>query len=258
MAAIESENGLFQPQQVTHGILHLDYLTILSVIYFSGIFLLFFKLLFSIIRLIRIRRTAEIYSLGNLKIMKTNHTLPFSFFNMVFMPKSDFEPMVLDHEMTHVRQFHWLDLIILELISMLLWFNPFVVLYKSALKLQHEYLADYQVIEHGNQVENYLGCLLQRVQVVSSGGPVSYFYCKTIKKRIIMITNNKTSKKYLGLYMLTLPLVCILLLAFAGNPGNSFGKTSVIPGYGENSPSIYPVNSKKVTKINGYENGSIR
>jgi len=136
---------------------------------------------------------------------------PFSFFNLIFLPRNGNHQMIIEHETTHVKQFHWVDLILMEIVSVLLWFNPFVILYKNALKLQHEYLADTSVIKDKNRIETYLNCMLKQVQVVSCNGITSQFYCKTIKKRIVMITKNKTSNKYLGVYLLALPLVCFML-----------------------------------------------
>ena len=161
--------------------------------------------------------------------------------------------MIVEHEMAHVRQAHWFDLLLTEIASVLLWFNPFVVLYKSSLKLQHEYLADSSVIERNYQLENYLDCMLMQVKIVSTGGLTSQFYYKTIKKRIIMITKNKTSLKYLGIYFLVLPLVCMILFAFsAGDHSYSLASKTTFTQSDENAPSIYPIDSKKITQTNGY------
>jgi hypothetical protein len=224
---------------------------ILSVIYFTGISILFFKLLFSIIRIIRISNHSETCHIGQKKIVKTDLDFPFSFFNVIFLPKNENSQMIIEHEIAHVRQFHWVDLILVEIVSVLLWFNPFVILYKKSLKLQHEYLADTSVIKDKNQIETYLNCMLKQVQAVSYNGIISQFYCKTIKKRIIMITKNKTSNKYLGVYLLVLPLVCFMLFAFSGNKRLTQNSETVQNNLVQ--PSIYPVDLKKVTHISGYE-----
>ncbi|MDR0232419.1 MAG: hypothetical protein LBI82_09915 [Dysgonamonadaceae bacterium] len=138
---------------------------------------------------------------------------------MIFLPKHENHQMIIEHEITHVKQFHWVDLVLVEIVSVLLWFNPFVIFYKKSLKLQHEYLADTSIIKDRNQIESYLNCMLKQVQVVSCNGIISQFYCKTIKKRIVMITKNKTSNKYLGVYLFVLPLVCFMLFAFSSNKG---------------------------------------
>ncbi|WP_239060790.1 peptidoglycan DD-metalloendopeptidase family protein [Bacteroides sp. 519] len=180
---------------------------------------------------------------------------PFSFFNMIFIPKNENNQMIINHEIAHTRQLHWLDLILIEIVSILLWFNPFVVLYKKSLKLQHEYLADASVI-NDNNIESYLICMLKQIQVVSFNGITSQFYCNTIKKRIIMITKNKTSNKYLGVYSLVLPLICFMLFAFSVNKGfaqnNTIAENEEVIENTLNQPSIYPVDSKKIKRTSAY------
>lgn len=254
ITSIESEYAFFQPQNIANGATTISFPMIMSVIYLSGVSILFLKLLLSIIKVIRTKSNAEVCRFGKFLIVKTDSSIPFSFLNMIFLPKNGSNPMIVEHEMTHVKQAHWIDLILTEIASVLLWFNPFVTLYKSSLKLQHEYLADSSVIKSKVQLENYLNCMLMQVKIVSAGGLTSQFYCKTIKKRIIMITKNKTSVRFFGIYLLALPLVCMLLFAFT----SSDYKTPLIPGKttladsDEYQPSIYPVDSKKITNMNGY------
>lgn len=254
ITTIEPEYTFFQPQNLANGINTINFSMILSVIYFSGVSLLFLKLLLSIIKVIQTKSDAEVYRIGILRIVKTNSSLPFSFLNMIFLPQNESNPMIVEHEMAHVRQGHWLDLVLIEIASILLWFNPFVTLYKSSLKLQHEYLADSSVIKNKSQIEGYLNCMLMQVRLVSAGGLTSQFYCKTIKKRIIMITKNKTSVKYFGVYLLALPLVCMLLFAFTSSDYKTPLDSSkfVLADSDDYQPSIYPVSYDKVTSVNGY------
>lgn len=212
---MEAEYDFFQPQNLLAHVTTINYSLILSIIYFTGISLLFFKLLFSIRKIIQISNHSETYQIGKTKVISIESNSPFSFFNRIFLPKGENNPLIIEHEMAHVRQFHWFDLLIVEIISVLLWFNPFVLLYKKSLKLQHEYLADANAIKDRDQIENYLYCMLKHIQMASFGGITSQFYCKTIKKRIVMITKNKTSNKYLGVYIFVLPLVCCMLSAFS-------------------------------------------
>ena len=228
---------------------------VLTLIYWVGVIFLFFKLLFSIVRIKQLKKGSDIHRLDKVKLIVTEVVSPFSFFNLIFLPKNEANAMVLEHEKTHIRQFHWFDLVLAEAVSVLLWFNPFVVLYKSALKLQHEYLADNKVVQN-NSIEHYLGCMLKGIQVASGSGLVSHFYCKTIKKRIVMITKHKTSLKYSGIYLLVLPLVCVLLFAFRSSnlPSSFLQDDREKITYDSNAfvPSIYPVDAKKVTKTSGY------
>jgi len=252
---IESDYDFFHPNNLTNGVTSINYSMILSVIYFLGISILFIKLLFSIIGTIRVRNSSETYKIGRIKVVKMDTALPFSFFNLIFLPKNESNQLIISHEIAHVNQLHWFDLILIEIASLLLWFNPFVALYKSSLKLQHEYLADSSAVKDSTQIESYLGCMLSRIQLVSSGGLVSHFYCRTIKNRIVMITKNKTSVKFIGVYLLVLPLVGLLLVAFAGcNTKSSFNPTEKQLTVSDDNvqPSIYPLDITKVKGVSDY------
>jgi hypothetical protein len=249
---IDPEYGNFNTQNFANDIIRINYKLIMSVIYFTGIAFLFFKLLFSIVRTIR-TKSSETYLFGNVKIMKTNFKVPFSFFNRIYLPKYESNRMIISHELVHVQQFHWLDLVIAEVASVLLWFNPFVVLYKRALKLQHEYLADSSVLKDDFRTEDYLRLMLQQIKLVNGSELVSNFYCKTIKKRILMITKNRTSAKYLGVYLLSIPLICLLLFAFTGNYKTRLGPgVNIVNNDDEYTPSIYPLDASKIKVTNGY------
>ena len=253
---IDSDTVLYQQIKFQHEAFSINYVTIISVIYFIGVSVLFFKLLFSLLGVFRIKKNSETHFWGKMKIIKTNLLVPFSFFNMIFLPKHESNSLIIEHEKAHILQFHWFDLLIAEIASVLLWFNPFIIFFKNSLKLQHEYLADNSVISDDNQIVNYLNCLLKQVHIVSVGGPVSHFYCKTIKQRIIMITKNKTSIRYLGIYLLVIPLVCLLLFAFTTMnykvPNVAKVKNAVSKTIENQIPSSFPVDIKKVSRSTGF------
>lgn len=62
---------------------------------------------------------------------------------------------ILIHEQTHVREFHSLDIILAQLIILLCWFNPFSWLIRSEIRMNHEYLADKQVVMSGYDKKSY-------------------------------------------------------------------------------------------------------
>jgi biotin carboxyl carrier protein len=247
----EPEPVFFQSQELSARTAIINYPMVLPVIYFAGMLILFFKFLISIIRILRIRSHSETCRIGGGRVFKVNSNLPFSFLNMIFLPKGENNRMIIEHEMAHVKQYHWLDLMLIEVASMLLWFNPFIFFYRKSLKLQHEYLADSSVIKDENQLEQYLNCILKQIQVISFEGIISPFYCKTVKKRITMITKRKTSNKYLGVYLLVLPLVCILLSAFSDSKAGWVRNSKTVQD-DLVQPSIYPVDLTKVKAVAGY------
>ena len=94
------------------------------------------------------------------------------------------DPLILEHERAHVNQYHWVDLLLVELAFMALWFNPLMMLYRRAIKLQHEYLADAHTVEHGAQLEQYLNCMLAHIHLENTHHIVNQFYSKSKKELV--------------------------------------------------------------------------
>ena len=187
----------------------------ISLIYWTGFSFIILRLIYSIVRLIRLKTTSGVCRNGSGRIVHTDLSQPFSFFNLIFLPKGEVNPLILAHEKAHVRRHHWIDLLLLEIASAVLWFNPIMIFYKKSIKIQHEYEADNDVIRNGSDIPHYLDCILHHLQAESSGSPISLFYSQNIKKRIIMMTKEKTSRRLSLLYALFVPVACLLLFAFA-------------------------------------------
>ena len=74
---------------------------------------------------------------------------------------------VLKHEMVHAVQLHSLDLLFMEFVVAMLWFNPLIYVLLRSIRENHEYLADHYA--HGDQdsLREYLECLRQRPSATS-------------------------------------------------------------------------------------------
>lgn len=95
---------------------------------------------------------------------------------------------ILLHEFAHVKQKHTWDILFMELTGALYWFNPVILLYKKAIRLNHEFLADQYVTDRQGKVSDYQQLLLDWL----AGDPAPQFasgfnYSQT-KKRLIMMT----------------------------------------------------------------------
>jgi murein DD-endopeptidase MepM/ murein hydrolase activator NlpD len=238
------------------------YPTILMVIYFSGMAVVVLRLLFSVVHIIRLKKDAENLLLGNVKVLKAPGSHAFSFFTWIFIPNHKTSPLIIEHEKVHVVQYHWIDLILVEIASIILWFNPVMIFYKRSVKIQHEFLADASTIKNNTSVGEYLTCILEEIQLENSLAPTSPFYqSNTIKKRIRMITKNKTSVSASLVYLLSLPVVCLLLFSFATKPVPSFEVDDIVTenfagdinlNLAENRPSIAPVEMSKAEISSGF------
>ncbi len=120
---------------------------------------------------------------------------PFTFFNLLFIGKQRLEAgnleVMLMHEQVHRDQFHSLDALFLEVLTLVFWFNPFIWLFQRDIKAEHEFQADAQVLEKGINKSDYQHFLFEaRTGVSIQLG--NYLSNKTsLSKRFNMMTNNK-------------------------------------------------------------------
>jgi len=189
--------------------------SIFTIVYWIGVAFVLGRLFWSIINVIHLRKGAEITSIKETRMVSTDIEQPFSFFNMIFLPKTGASKLVVEHELAHVKLLHWIDLMFVEIMAAMLWYNPIMIFYKRSLKMQHEFEADAYVLKNGAPLEQYLDCLMLHLQTGSSIQPISQFFSPSIKHRIIMMTKIKTSSKRLLLYVILIPVACCLLFAFS-------------------------------------------
>jgi N-acetylmuramoyl-L-alanine amidase len=184
-------------------------------LYWSGVLFMISRLIYSVGTILRLKRHSRTSEYGDEKVYITDTAQPFSFFKAIFLPKGEINSMIYDHERAHIRNLHWIDLLVVEIASAFLWFNPLMIFYRRSLKTQHEYEADAFAIRNCRSIEAYLYCILNHLQGRQSGPTISQFFDTNIKQRIIMMTKHKTPHKFSLLYLLFIPLVCLLLLAFS-------------------------------------------
>jgi N-acetylmuramoyl-L-alanine amidase/beta-lactamase regulating signal transducer with metallopeptidase domain len=138
------------------------------------------------------------YKNANL-ILVEEKTLPHTFLNSIFINFEDYnnrniEDELYTHELVHVTQKHTLDILLIEFLKVIFWFNPLFIFYKKAIQLNHEFLADEEIVKTYNNVPFYQNLLLQK----SSGQQTIYLasnlnYLVT-KKRLIMMTKSTSQK----------------------------------------------------------------
>lgn len=228
-----------------------DLTTWLLIIYTLGVMVSVVRIASTIIAIWRLQKQGEVILEGAFKVIKGPVREAFSFARLIFLPLEPVADAVLQHEKIHVRQFHWVDLHLLEVATAILWFNPIVYWYRQALKQQHEYLADRAVLRLGTPLSEYLKCLAQTL-TAAVAGPISQFNFQSIKQRINMLSQ-KRSPSYLYLcYGVVLPLAGLLLFAFTAPTEDqkpldfttpvAAASSTVSDGFGER---IHPRTGKK-------------
>ena len=195
--------------------------TILWCIY--GLGLLLFSIRFGINLsqiLIKIKRNPKHKTSNFISVLLKDFVVPHTFFNYIFLTKSKFENKeipkeVMLHEEAHAKQKHSLDILFIELLQVIFWFNPLVYILKKDIKLNHEFLADQGVISQGIKASLYQKVLLEFSSNSNPNQLANAINYSLIKKRFT-IMKKQTSKQSIWLRsFLLLPLLAILIYGFS-------------------------------------------
>lgn len=232
-------------------------------IYWIGTILIILKSVWVIgkISLLRFRNSSTKHY--GYRIIEGQNMPSFSLFNWIFIDKDQSSDkdreMILAHEIAHAKQLHAIDLLFVELVSAVLWFNPFLRLYKRSLKECHEFLADRAVLNQGFDFGTYANSLQTDYFNTRNYKLASYFKGSTLKRRILMAT--KTHTRYSGLkHLVYIPIIALSILLFSFVPDPAFlnDNQGVLQAntqdteYSTNIPSINPIRSEDLTRIAYY------
>jgi len=198
----------------------------------AGFFLL--RFLIKIIQLFILIKKFGFQKYNGIKVVFIDkNSAPFSFFNFFFVNKSNLSEQdfnrIIAHESVHIKQYHSLDLILTELLTIFQWFNPFVWPYKKSLKETHEYLADNAVIARGYSKAKYQLLIFEQQVGMKLFEFANNFNHSQIKRRITMMEKIKSRGRAKFKVLLILPIIALLMLAFAeSKPAKApVGKDSV-------------------------------
>lgn len=198
------------------------------------------------------------YKNANLVLMEEK-ILPHTFLNSIFVNSEDYnnrniEEELFTHELVHVTQKHTLDILYIEFLKTIFWFNPIFIFYKKAIQLNHEFLADEEIVKTYNNVPYYQNLLLQK----GSGNETIYLasnlnYLVT-KKRLIMMTKSTSQKLAVLKKIAVVPILAGLIYFFcikivAQEKVTPTLKDSQRDSYFSNVRVIVKDVSKKVVKI---------
>ncbi|MFO7822678.1 MAG: M56 family metallopeptidase [Cyclobacterium sp.] len=190
-------------------------------IYISVAVLLFYRFTVNLKMILQRAWTNPIIKYKNSKIvLMPQNVMPHSFLNYIFLNAEEYingniQREILIHELAHVRQKHSWDIIFFEIIQVLFWFNPFLFIYRKALLLNHEFLADDAVVGTNNDVGSYQRLLLEKIGQQSSSFITSQFKYSITKQRILMMTKTKSFRNALCRQIAVVPILGISLLLFS-------------------------------------------
>lgn len=202
---------------------NLTFIQVLTIVYFTGVAIFAIRFVVQIIQLLHLIRKYGISRHEGLRIVfiDSNYS-PFSFFNLIFINRRQLTLQnikeIITHEQVHIRQNHSLDLILMELMTIIQWFNPFVWFYRISLKSIHEFLADQGVLLKGYNPVDYQKLLIGQYMGIQVNDLTNNFNHSLLKKRIVMMTKSKSNFAAQLKVLLVTPVALLLVVAFTVSP----------------------------------------
>ena len=178
------------------------------------------RLIRNLVRLRQFRNSGEVIQEGKHTLcLREDISSSFTFLNTIFTNKTEFKAgklpkEILAHEAIHAAQKHSVDIILMELLNVFLWFNPVLYLIKQSIKLNHEFLADNGVYTKHNSIPQYQQTLLHYARINANNEPLlasRLTYGETKKRLKIMV---KSTNKHITRAKVTLAFIAITATAF--------------------------------------------
>ena len=190
---------------------------ILPILFIIGMMATLVHTLSSLFRIIRIIRHSEQYPQtdGTTICVTGNASLtPFSWMHYIVMNRSDYETgdaAILAHERGHIRLHHSWDLLFVDTLTALQWFNPAMWMLRSDLRAIHEYEADAAVLSQGINARQYQYLLITKAAGIGGYSLANGISHSTLKNRINMMLHTKSDRSRLLKLLALLPIVGIAL-----------------------------------------------
>ena len=233
---------------------------LLLLVYLSGATILSVRLLKTLLDLMLIIKK-EKSSRDPVIRFRGLHASAFSAFGRIFV-SSDLTDNdsghIIMHEQNHLRYLHFYDIMFMEIIVIIQWFNPFVHLFNRSLRAVHEFQADKGCINAGISVVNYQKLIINHLfksKVFEI--PNSFSNPTLIKKRMIMMTKKRSTVLANLKLLMVLPVTALILIAFSScnekaknDPAKAVIENKVLKGeeIPDDAPPPPPAEDNKVIK----------
>ncbi len=189
----------------------------LPILFIIGMVATMANTLWSVFRILALIRKSEQHPQddGTTICVTGNAVLaPFSWMHYIVMNRSDYETQdaaILAHERGHIRLHHSWDVLLVDLLTALQWFNPAIWMLRSDLRAIHEYEADGEVLSKGINARQY-----QYLLITKAGGIGGYYLANGIthsalKNRITMMLHKESPRRRLLKLLALLPIVGVTL-----------------------------------------------
>lgn len=201
-------------------------------IYLTVTTLLLLRYFYQVYKILSITRWGSVTTNKNYKLIRNNKVAsPFSYFKNIYINrKLDDETLeiVLQHELCHIEHRHYIDTMVMEFLSILLWFNPLTWVIKHELRDIHEFQVDNSLIRNGLDIPKYQTILFAELMGYSPN-IANGLHNSLIKKRFIMMNRNRVIKHGLVRKLLVLPIIALLFVLFSFTEKDDVIRTISIP-----------------------------
>ena len=188
--------------------------TALTLLFWAGVAFVLAKVTLSILSIVRIIRQGRLVrEEDGCKIIVTERDIdPFSWMKFIVLSGKDWEApheSILAHEKAHIGLGHSLEVLLVDVLSALQWFNPAIWMLRADLQELHEYEADDAVLRAGTNIKEYQYLLIRKAVSKSGYSVANSFNHSILKNRITMMSKSKSplSRGLRVLYLI--PLTCI-------------------------------------------------
>ncbi|WP_241664798.1 energy transducer TonB [Seonamhaeicola maritimus] len=198
-----------------------------EMLFLLGAFIAALLFGFKLIKMLVMLAKNPKHKVNNFHIVKLlNSSAAFSFFRYIFLGDKihgEDKKAILKHEMVHVKQYHSVDLLLLEILRILFWFNPLIYMYQNRVVALHEFIADAHAVNPENRKAYYQNLLAQVFDTKKISFINPFFKQSLIKKRIVMLTKSKSKQINLLKYALLIPLVFGMLIYTSAQTQDKLG-----------------------------------
>ena len=139
---------------------------------------------------------------------------PFSWMHYIVLNRDDFAEQnaaILAHERGHIRLKHSWDLLLVDTLTALQWFNPAMWMLRSDLRAIHEYEADGAVLSLGINARQYQYLLITKAASIGGYSLANGISHSTLKNRINMMLHKKSNRSSLLKLLALVPIVGLAL-----------------------------------------------
>ena len=194
--------------------------TILLAVYITGLLILLMRFITGIYHILRLRKSGRLVQFGNVTCYLSDQIqAPFSFFGFICLPdQHDYSEAelseVIAHESTHANHLHSLDVLFLEILKILCWFNPLVYAYRRSLEEIHEYTADKSVL-HSTPWEDYAQFLVRLQSKQQPPKLVHQLIYSPLKNRLLMMTRQPSTTYARFKYLSIIPALLLAMILYS-------------------------------------------